>query len=119
MHPQLEILLQIQDLKSQRQDLTEAESEHRVEAEEFKIDIDEAVRSIDEKIAALEGELTPAVRNRYERIDAGRGRAVVPVINGLCYGCFVSIPTALAGDAHRNDEIRHCDHCGRFIYITA
>ncbi len=119
MHPQLEILLQIQDLKSQRRDLTQAESERQVEEQEFRIDIDEAVRRIDEKVAELEDELSPAVRSRYERIDTTRGRAVVPVINGICYGCFVSIPTSLSSDVRSNDQIRHCDHCGRFIYVTS
>ncbi|HEX7117377.1 MAG TPA: C4-type zinc ribbon domain-containing protein [Longimicrobiales bacterium] len=119
MHPQLEILLQIQDLKAQRRDLTEAEHERQVEEEEFQIDADEAAQRIDEKVGELVGELEPAVRARYERIQKGRGRAVVPVINGICYGCFVSIPTALASDIRSNDEIRHCDHCGRFIYVTA
>ena len=41
------------------------------------------------------------------------------MINGICYGCFVSIPTALASDVRRNDEVRHCDHCGRFIYVMS
>jgi len=117
MHPQLEILLQLQDLKSQRRDLAEAEDERNVEVEEFRIDVDEAIQQLDRKIADLEGELTPAVRNRCERIAAGRGRFVVPVIDGTCYGCFVSIPTALASDSARNDELRHCDHCGRFLYV--
>ncbi len=119
MHPQLEILLQIQDLKAQRRDLVEDESERKVEEEEFQIDPEQAVRSIDEKIAELEEELTPPVRSRYKRISKSAGRAVVPVINGICYGCFVSIPTSLASDVHRNDEIRNCDHCGRFIYVMS
>jgi len=119
MHPQLEILLQIQDLKAQRRDLTEVESERKVEEEEFRINTEQAIRSIDEKIAELEAELTPSVRSRYERISRDRGRAVVPVINGICYGCFVSIPTSLASDVRRNDEVRHCDHCGRFIYVMS
>jgi len=119
MHPQLEILLQIQDLKAQRSDLVEVEGERRVEQEEFQINVDEAVERLDQKIAELEDELDPPVRSRYRRLTAGQGRAVVPVINGICYGCFVSIPTALAGDLRRHDEIRHCDHCGRFIYVMS
>lgn len=119
MHPQLEILLQIQDLKAQRRDLAELDHERQVEEEEFRIDAEEAIRRIDEKVAALETELSASVRGRYQRISLGRGRAVVPVINGICYGCFVSIPTALATDVKRNDDIRHCDHCGRFIYVMS
>ncbi|MBI4410642.1 MAG: hypothetical protein HY561_13090 [Gemmatimonadetes bacterium] len=117
MHPQLEILLQIQDLKTQRRELAETERERQVEELEFHVNVEEAVQELDHKIAEMEAQLTPAIRNRYARIASGRGRAVVPVIQGICYGCFVSIPTALATDSARNDQIRHCDHCGRFLYV--
>lgn len=119
MHPQLEILLQIQDLKIQQQDMAEAGAENPVEIAEFRIDPEVAMEKLRAKIAELEDQLEPAVRSRYGRIVNGRGRAVVPVIGGICYGCFVSIPTALASDAKRNEAIHHCDHCGRFIYVTS
>lgn len=118
MHPQLEILLQIQDLKAQHRELSATEGERQVEEQEFQVDIEGALKQLEEKISELESELSPAVRARYHRISAGRGRAVVPVINGLCYGCFVAIPTALASEMTQNEELRHCDHCGRFLYMT-
>lgn len=118
MHAQLEILLQIQDLKAQRHELTQPDATRLVEEQEFHVDVERAVEELDRRIAELEAELTPAIRNRYIRISAGRGRAVVPVIKGLCYGCFVAIPTSVSGDIRRNDEIRTCDHCGRFLYVT-
>lgn len=119
MHSQLEILLQIQDLKSQRRELAETDTaERRVEEEEFHIDIEEAIEQLSRRILEMEDELTPEVRSRYQRIASGRGRAVVPVLSGICYGCFVSIPTATASEGAHNDRIRHCDHCGRFLYMT-
>lgn len=117
MHPQLEILLQIQDLKAQHRELSATEGERQVEEEEFQVNIEGALEQLDEKVQELENELGPAVRARYHRISAGRGRAVVPVINGLCYGCFMAIPTALASELTQNNELRHCDHCGRFLYM--
>ena len=117
MHPQLEILLQIQDLKAQHLELSATEGERLFEEEEFQVDIESALEKLSEKVSELENELGPAVRDRYNRISAGRGRAVIPVINGLCYGCFVAIPTALASELTQNDDLRHCDHCGRFLYM--
>ena len=61
--------------------------------------------------------LDPRVQGRYRRLVGRRGRAVVPVIRGTCYGCFVSVPTALASDADRNEELRYCESCGRFLYL--
>lgn len=117
MHPQLETLLQIQDLRTQRKLMREETGERDLQREEFQVDLDDAVTALDQKIAEMEGELSPDIRSRYDRISAGRGRVVAPVINGTCYACFVSIPTAAGTGAALNREIRHCENCGRFIYV--
>ena len=116
LDPQLDLLLQIQDLRTQKKDLRETEPTRRVEEEEFHVDVDEAVQKIDTKIAELRECLAPGVRARYDRIAAAKPRVVVPVIGGTCYGCFTMIATAAAG-SRRNDIIRSCDNCGRFVYI--
>jgi predicted nucleic acid-binding Zn-ribbon protein len=118
MHPQLEILLQLQDLKSQRRELSETAETREVESQEFQLDVDQAVKDLELKIGELEGDLTPQIRGRYERIKAARPRVVVPVLNGTCYGCFVSIPTA-HDDASANKDVRTCENCGRFLYVPA
>ena len=56
---------------------------------------------------------------RYERL---RGRkkdtlAVVPVSNGVCSGCNITISTATVAKLHRADDTTSCEHCGRYIYI--
>ena len=116
MHPQLETLLEIQDLKGQRRDLEEASTQRQVEQEVFNVSVDDALAQLDQKIAEMEESLEPQVRNRYRRLG-GKRNAIVPVIKGTCYGCFVSVPTALASDAERNEELRVCDSCGRFLYL--
>lgn len=117
MHHQLEALLEIQDLKTQRRELEDAQHSRDVEQEVFHMSIDDALRQLDEKIAEMEAALEPRVRSRYERLASRNNRPVVPVIRGTCYGCFVSVPTALASDADRNEELRFCDNCGRFLYL--
>jgi predicted nucleic acid-binding Zn-ribbon protein len=119
MHPELESLLELQDLKMQRADLLEQSESRNVEEEVFHMSVDEALEQLDEKIAAIEEALPPVVRGRYRRLLGSRGRFVVPVINGTCFGCFVSIPTAVASVAERNEGLRHCDNCGRFLYLVA
>ncbi len=118
MHPQLEVLLQIQDLKTQRRDLAEGDAHARVEAEEFNIDVDRALLALDAKIADLEGELEGEVRRRYDRIALARARVVVPAIDATCYGCFVSVPTARWPHMAENEAVHHCDNCGRFLYAV-
>ena len=118
MHPQLEILLQIQDLRTQRDRLGSEESgEAAIQREAFNIDVDKALATLEAKIGTMEDELEPSVRTRYDRISSGRDRVVAPVIDGTCYACFVSIPTS-QGSAGQNRTLRSCENCGRFIYLV-
>jgi len=118
MDAQLEILLQIQDLKAQRRDLEEGETGRQVQQEAFNLDVETAIADLDEKIAEVVAELDPQVRRRYERVSTGAQRAVVPAINGTCYGCFVSVPISVSSDAGERAKLRNCDHCGRFLYFV-
>lgn len=117
MHAQLEMLLEIQDLKSQRKELEEETRGREVEAEVFNMNLEDAVVELGHKIEEMEAALDPRVRGRYQRLAGKQPRVVVPVIKGTCYGCFVSVPTALASDADRNEDLRFCDNCGRFLYL--
>ena len=117
MNSQLEMLLEIQDLKSQRKELEELSEEREVEEGVFAMHVDDALAELGKKIEEMEASLDPRVQSRYRRLVGRRGRAVVPVIRGTCYGCFVSVPTALASDADRNKELRYCESCGRFLYL--
>ena len=115
MHPNLETLLEIQDLRSHRRELEAGERE--VQEAVFGLGVDDAIKQIQEKISEMEESLPPQVRSRYSRVAAKHPRMIVPVIRGVCYGCFVSVPTALASDADRNAELRSCQNCGRFLYL--
>lgn len=110
------LLLEIQDLRSQRREL--AASPHGVEVEHFNIDLDRAVAQLEGKIAELEEQLSPPVRSRYRRVAPTLDRVVVPVINGVCYGCFVSVATARAGEQDPNQSLSTCETCGRFLYFA-
>jgi predicted nucleic acid-binding Zn-ribbon protein len=118
MDGQLEILLQIQDLKAQRLDLADEESGRQVQEESFHLRVDEAIETLNAKIVELESELEPQIRKRYERLAEGMPRVVVPAINGMCYGCFVSVPTSVSSDPAERSKLRNCDHCARFLYFV-
>jgi predicted nucleic acid-binding Zn-ribbon protein len=118
MNPQLELLLQIQDLKSQRHELAERSHASDLEEREFHIDAGDAVRQLDEKIEEIVGGLDPAHRKRLEKMSKGPGRAVVPLINGICYGCFTALPTSVFSEIRDQSRIRNCDNCGRFLYVV-
>ena len=93
MHNQLEMLLEIQDLKTQRRELEDSQSGREFEEEVFNISSEDALVQLDEKIGEMEESLDPKVLARYRRLASRNNRPVVPVIKGTCYGCFVSVPT--------------------------
>ncbi len=47
------------------------------------------------------------------------GRAVVGVINGVCQGCFMSIPPQQFNELLRGDQMLFCPTCQRIIYHQA
>lgn len=117
MHPQLELLLELQDLKAQLRELdTEnEESSKEIEREVFQVKPEDAAAKLESKIEEMEGALDSEVASRYKLVSSRRPRAVVPVINEICYGCFMTMPTAVE---HSNDQIRWCQNCGAFVYYV-
>jgi predicted nucleic acid-binding Zn-ribbon protein len=111
------LLLEIQDLHLQRASLLEEPGGDTLESDHFNIDPDQAVHALDSKIEELKGRLEPWIRTRCDRGLPAMGRMLVPVIGGICYGCFESIPTSTTREA--NQEVGICESCGRFIYLLS
>jgi predicted nucleic acid-binding Zn-ribbon protein len=117
MHPQLELLMELQDLHTQRHALHD-EPLRDVEEAVFELRPEEALALLDAKTMELAGRLDPGIQRRYLDLISTLDRAVAPVLNGICYGCFVATPTAWSSEAGRNDSLGVCDHCGRFLYYV-
>jgi predicted nucleic acid-binding Zn-ribbon protein len=115
VHAQLELLLEIQDLQTQRQGMEDG-SLADVESGVFAVEIGDAIVILDEKVEELKERLNEEIRERYRRMAAKGMRAVSPVLNGICYGCFMAVATARAAEAGRNSRVENCEHCGRFLY---
>ena len=53
----------------------------------------------------------------YHRIfNASRGRAVVPISNGICEHCRLQVPPQLFNELQRNESLLTCPNCQRIIY---
>jgi len=109
------LLLEIQDLHLHRTALLEEPGFDSMQEKHFNIDPKAAAQALDEKILELKKGLDPAIQRRCDRAFKSLGRMVVPVIEGVCYGCFVSIPTSRVGEGNRSVDT--CESCGRFIYV--
>lgn len=76
------------------------------------------------ELAALEAQrrdltaaLEPSVVQFYERLRAGKGRAVVTVEQGVCSGCRISLFTAQLRQARMGNLVQ-CGNCGRILYVA-
>lgn len=108
MDPTTERLIALQDLLQLKRDLQD-KSYNELGFETG----DEAV--IDAEIENLEREIDPPLLRRFEKIATKYGRPLVPVRNGVCYGCFVRFPTARLTEV-ADDQPMTCENCGRLLY---
>lgn len=59
--------------------------------------------------------LPPEILSQYEKIlHRYKDRAVAPVLNGFCGGCYMQLPSQFF--SRRKAEIQNCPSCGRFLY---
>ena len=116
MNEQLVLMLEIQDLTSKARELEGGELGD-LEETHFGVVPAEASGTLRGKADELLEMLQPNVRSRFKQLVQRTERAVVPVIDGTCFGCYVSIPTATAGEQDPNAALQTCETCGRFLYI--
>lgn len=79
----------------------------------FKVDDDERLALIRTRNDLLK-KLPEAVAHIYERLKKRYQRAIAPVENGFCFGCFQKLPTELLT---KSKEITTCPNCGRIMYF--
>ena len=113
MHPQVELLIQIQDLDLMIRELSNEKTASAEKKMGFELSGMEALKDAREALAKrLDGEWM----RRYERITARFPRAIVPMREGVCFGCFMRQPAHKAvGDVDPN-RIESCQHCGRILF---
>jgi predicted nucleic acid-binding Zn-ribbon protein len=107
----LTTLVLLQDLDLMIRDATDPEQAEEVSRMGFKVEGLEGLKSAREDLAAS---LEPRVMRQYQ-VAASRyaGRAVVPVKDRVCLGCWAMQPTGF--EAHA-DRIATCQSCGRILY---
>jgi predicted nucleic acid-binding Zn-ribbon protein len=105
--------------------------ETRNKLEDFQTQSKESREELSNKIKTLREKMDIEKRKRdnlavriekttfklYERIMNSRNdRAVVPLRNGSCGGCFAEVPLQKVADIRKGDRLLTCDDCGRILY---
>lgn len=107
------------ELSAHEQDV--AKLREHVEAEERRIaeqagelETEIANRSIgrDELVAQID----PTIMKRYQPLIERKGLGIVPVDQGVCQGCNMSVPPQLNNVLARFDSLETCPRCRRILY---
>lgn len=68
-----------------------------------------------ERDKAAEG-IPVDVLHVYDRVFSRRDRALVTLEDGICGGCHMKLPPAVAHEARKRVEMVVCSYCGRLLY---
>lgn len=74
------------------------------------------IYKLEEERASLIPQIDRDILARYEASRLKRGKGIVPVIDDVCSGCNVRIPTYLLQDLRKQEEFIYCESCGRLLY---
>ena len=109
---QAQVLVALQDLEEM---LAEAEDpSQREQLEEMGFPVT-GLEELQASLEKLEGRISRAELTRYRRLHQRMGRAIVPVIDGTCTGCFTNVPSIFTSSVNLGKVI-NCETCGRMLY---
>ena len=74
---------------------------------------------LDAAIASLTKELPGDVNLRFSRLLQKNTLAIVPVVNGVCTACGMSLPVSLVHKVHAAEQIYPCPSCARLLFHRA
>ncbi|HIE05442.1 MAG TPA: hypothetical protein EYP58_01435 [bacterium (Candidatus Stahlbacteria)] len=108
---EIELLIKLHDLDLLLKELGTPEKRKSFQSIGFKIK--DPKKHLTEAREHLAQKLPKQLLDRYEKIMKRYERALAPVIKGICYGCFIRLPSEMST---RRSGIRTCPNCGRIIY---
>lgn len=71
---------------------------------------------LDASIASLTKELPADVSLQFTRLLQKGPLAIVPVVNGVCTACGMTLPVSLVYQVHAAENIYHCPSCARLLF---
>jgi predicted nucleic acid-binding Zn-ribbon protein len=104
---EFEMLVSLQDIDLMIEEVNDVQSLG------FSVSGIDKLKKAREDVAA---KITKSTLSRYERLRAKLKRAIVPVKDDICLGCFRRQPTARAVEAREDVKIITCEGCGRMLY---
>ena len=76
-------------------------------------------KRINERIERIRAMVDPRILKHFDRLNAGRAPALVPVEGDTCQGCFMRLPSKFVQEVrHDPSHIHTCVNCSRYIYVV-
>ncbi len=106
------VLVALQDLDQMIREAEDASNRQKLEKMGFPVT---GVEKLREARGKLEEKLSRNMLTRYEKLSDRMGRAVVPVVDSVCTGCFSNVPSVFTSSVNR-DKVMQCETCGRILF---
>jgi predicted nucleic acid-binding Zn-ribbon protein len=104
---ELDLLVKLQDLDMMISELEE------VSKIGFEVG---GKKNIEEARTELVNQISRPLLYTYEKLRKRYKRAIVPVKNHVCLGCFMRVPTSLSVRGREDTAVYTCEGCGRILY---
>jgi len=112
MHRELELLIKLHDLDIMIRDATEDRYANEERDMGFVM---RNLTSLQQAHDKLREQVAPETLHHYDRLFAKYGRAIAPVSEGVCYGCFLQLPTLFVQESKQNEGLEVCPKCRKFL----
>lgn len=109
---QAQLLVALQDLEGLITEAEDPAQRKQIEAMGFPLP------GLDDLHAArtkLEAQIAPGMLSKYRRLRQRTGKAIMPVVEGTCTGCFTNVPSIFTSSVNAGKVIT-CETCGRMLY---
>jgi predicted nucleic acid-binding Zn-ribbon protein len=121
----VKLLEEIDGLKKNLNDIEQIINEQNKIISETKNEIEESKKKNSEILEQLKSErskitqqIEPEILKDYEYIASRKnGIGVVAVKDGICTGCYMSIPPQTIHNIKKYLNIYHCQNCSRILYV--
>ena len=111
----LELLVMLHDIDLMIKDISDEKIALEVKNLGFAINrLDQLKEARENLVQGIDSNLY----RHYRRIFEKYGRAIVPVVNGACTGCFVRLPISQFSVLKKNEKVISCENCGMFLYYV-
>ncbi|HEO63750.1 MAG TPA: hypothetical protein ENN78_00580, partial [Candidatus Omnitrophica bacterium] len=109
------------ELNRKRKEYSELEKDFQIEEAKIKQEIAEIEKKCSqekEKRDTLAQSVDPEILSVYERLlESKGGTAIVPVVEGACGGCHLSLRAQTINEIKRVNALISCERCSRIFYL--